>query len=74
MKNQPTHNINLDKKSKWYKFDKGVEVWANYHQILHSKQYTPKFFKDSPMHPGQKPNDNKTNFHALIQRNKKEKN
>ena len=73
MKNQPTHNINLDKKSKTYKFDKGIEIWANNHQTLGSKQCTPKFIKNPPTHPGQKPNDNETNSHVLTQWNKKAK-
>ncbi len=51
----PTHNVNLDKKSKTKKFDKGIEIWANDHQTLHSKQCPPKFSKNPPTHPGQSP-------------------
>ena len=38
LKNHPSHNTNLDKTSKTYKLDKGVEIWANHHQTLHSEQ------------------------------------
>jgi len=50
------------KNSKTYKFDKGIEIWANHHQALCSKLCTPKFSKNPPPHPGLKPPDNKTKF------------
>ena len=61
------------KKSKTYIFDKGIEIWVNHNQALRSEQCTPKFFRNPPTHPGQKPNDNETNSHVLTQWNKKAK-
>ena len=46
---------------------------ANHDQTLHSKQFTPKLFRNPPTHPGQKPTDNKTNSHVLTQWNTKAK-
>ena len=54
--------------------DKGIEIWDDHHQTLRSKQFTPKFFRNPPTHPGQKPNDNEPNSHILTQWNKKAKN
>ena len=47
------------KNSKTYKFDKGIEIWANHDQALRSKLSTPTFFKNPPPHPGLKLPDNK---------------
>jgi hypothetical protein len=49
------------KPSTWYRFDKGIEIHADHHQTLRSRQCTPKFFKHSPMHPGKKPEQDGNN-------------
>lgn len=51
--------------SKTCHFDKRILV--NHHEILHSKQRTPKFFRNPPIYLGQKSNDNERNSHVLAQ-------
>ena len=47
------------KKNKAFHFGKGLreKIGSKYHQILLSKQCTPKFFGKMPRHPGKKPSD-----------------
>ncbi len=64
------HNIN-QKKLKTYKFDKGIEIWANHHQALCSKLSMPRFFKNLTPHSGLKPPDNEANLYIHTQWNRK---
>jgi len=47
------------KKNRAFHFGKGLreKIGSKYHQILLSKQCTPKFFGKMPRHPGKKPSD-----------------
>jgi len=40
------------KKSTHFHFSPGIEIHANHHQTLLTKQYTPKLFRGPPNHPG----------------------
>ena len=61
------------KKSVMYRFGTGIEIAANHHQTMRSKLCTPKFFKNTPPHPGQKPQENESNLNAIKQWDKKAK-
>eukprot|EP00956_Cyclotella_meneghiniana_P034858 scaffold108916_cov39-Cyclotella_meneghiniana.AAC.1 len=43
------------KKSKRYRFSSALEIHANHHQALRSRQCTPNFFRNTPPHPGKEP-------------------
>ena len=59
------------KGNKQHRFSDGIEISANHHQVMRSILCTPKFFKNTPSHPGQKPIENVANSNALKQWNKK---
>ena len=45
----------LRQKSKAFEFGTGLGIEKNHHQVLRSKQCTPKFKRSPPAHPGPKP-------------------
>jgi len=59
------------KKSKQFRFGDGIDILSNHHQVVRSKLCTPKFFKNTSPHPGQKPKESNSTSDALRQWNKK---
>ena len=47
-----------------YRFGNGIEIQASHHQVMRSKQCTPKFFTTPPAHPEQKPDSTKYDANA----------
>jgi len=61
------------KKSKQFRFGDGIDISTNHHQVVRLKLCTPKFFKHTPPHPGQKPKESNSTSDAFRQWNKKSK-
>ena len=55
------------KKSKQLRFGDRIDISTNHNQVVHSKLCTPKFFKNTPSHPGQKPKESNSTSDALRQ-------